>query len=315
MIGGADILWGGVLPAVVAAAVLLIVWRTTGKAASAWRTALVAGYLVGHWALDARNIGVVAALAKSYQPTEAHHWLPLLVLLAMVPDALACLGKRGPALGWLLRVALCLFLPWRFFRGSAYLPLIALPDFGFDTLDWSLSEAVAWIGGLAAVLLFGWLAIRAAEAESSVRTRSALAVVVALGAAITAALSGSLFYGQMLGVLTATLAGAGVTSALLATGRAPEAAAGPLVIVFGSLVILANFYAELTTLHASLLLVAMVAAVGWLPRFKKLSSQAHAIVRTLICLAAIGTAVTLAGLDFAATQSETESDPYGSYQP
>ncbi len=308
MISGAEIFWGGVLPAVVAAAVLFVVWRLTGKAASAWRTALVAGYLAGHWALSTSNIGIVATLVKSYQPTEAHDWIPLLIALAMVPDAIACLGKRGPALAWLLRAALCLFAPWRFFQGSAYLPLVALPDFGFETLEWSTTEAATQIGAIGAMLLFAWFALRVAKEPDGLRTRSALAVVVALGAAITVALSGSLLYGQLLGVLTAALAGTGLASAIVGTQRDPEAAAGPLVLAYGGLLLLANFYAELTTLHTALLLVAMLTAIGWLPRAKKLSPRAHAIIRTLLCLAALGTAVSLAAIDFAATQNAT--NPY-----
>jgi len=122
MLSGFDLFFGGVLPAIVAASALAMVWRATGNAASAWRTAIVLGYVVGHWALDARTIGVVAALSKSYQPIEARDWLPLLMLLAIVPDAMACVGKRGPALAWLLRTALCVFIPWRLLQGSVYLP-------------------------------------------------------------------------------------------------------------------------------------------------------------------------------------------------
>ena len=313
MISGAEIFWGGLLPAAVAATTLFAVWRLTGKAASAWRTALVAGYLAGHWALSTNNIGIVATLVKSYQPVEAHDWLPLLIALAMMPDAIACFGRRGPALAWLLRASLCLFAPWRFFRGSAYLPLIALPDLGFDTLgfdtlEWSTREAVTQIGAIGALFLFSWFALRAAKEPNGIRTRSALAVLVAFAAAITVALSGSLVYGQLLGVLTAALAGTALASAITDTERAPEAAAGPLVLAYGSLLLLANFYAELKTPHAMLLLAAMLLAVGWLPSSEKLTPKAHTIVRTLLCLTALGIAVALAALDFAATQTPT--DPY-----
>ena len=153
MIGGSDYLWGGVVPGAVAAIVLAAVWQLTGKGASAWRTALVMGYVAGHWGLDARTIGIVPAMIKSYQPTESRDWLPMLVLLAIVPDAFSCVGKRGPALGWFMRVGLCLFLPWRLLNGTAYLPAIAIPNFGFETSAWSTGEMVAWISGLATALL------------------------------------------------------------------------------------------------------------------------------------------------------------------
>ena len=314
MVDRYDVFWGGVVPAVVAAVVLAIVWRATGKAASAWRTALVVGYVVGHWALDARTISVVATLTKSFHPSEARDWLPLFLLLAIVPDAMACVGKYGSALGWLLRAALCVFVPWRLLHGSTYLPL-SMQDLGFDSGDfdmggWSTGEAAAWIGGLGAMLLVSWQGSRDVEQRSGAVLRSALAVAVALGGAITVALSGSLVYGQLLGVLAASLAGGGLASAFLSTSRGPAAAAGPVVSAFGSLLVMGHFYANLRIFIAVLLLVAMVLATGWLPLPTKLSSRWQAVGRSVVCFAILGVAVTLAGLDFSATQEETERKPY-----
>ncbi len=316
MIGWDEVLWGGVVPAIVAAATLAIVWRGTGKAASAWRTAIVVGYVAGHWGLDTRTISFAAALTKSFQPTEARDWLPLLMLLAIVPDALACVGKRGPMLGWLLRCVLCVFVPWRLLHGSVYLPL-SLPELGLDAEDlggWSNGETATRIGGVGTALLVGWHWLRSGDPQSSqprdALVRSALAVVVALGGAIVAAMSASLVYGQTFGVLAAALAGCGLISAFLSTRRGPEAAAGPVMIAFGSLLVMGYFYAELKFHNAALLWAALALAIGWLPLPAKLSLSRQAIGRGLLCLAALGLAVTLASLDFAATKAETESNPY-----
>ncbi len=310
MIGGMDILWGGGVPAIVAMATLTIVWRGTGNAASAWRTAIVVGYVAGHWALDARTISFVAAITKSFQPTEARDWLPLLMLLAIVPDALACVGKWGPTLGWLLRAALCLFVPWRLLNGSAYLPLSISADIEFDLGGWSTGEAATAIGGIGAALLMSWQLARIGDQQSVVHVRSALAVLVALGGAITMALSDSLVYGQMFGVLTAALAGCGLASAFLSTGRSPAAAAGPVLVAFGCLLLVGHFYAGLKIYNAALLLVALIQAVGWLPWPAMLSQRWQAGYRSVLCLAALGIAVTLAGLDFSETQTEAGSNPY-----
>jgi len=315
MLDGSDLFFGGVLPAVAAASALAMVWRVTGKAASAWRTAIVLGYVVGHWALDARTIGFVAALSKSYQPTEARDWLPLLILLAIVPDALACVGRRGSALAWLLRIALCLFIPWRLLHNSAYLPIGISSDFDFDLGGWSIGEATAWIGGIGAVLLIGWQWLRIVDQQSDVLVRSALAVVATLGAAIVSALSASLVYGQMFGVLTAALAGCSLAAMILSTGRGPEAAAGPVLVVFGSLLVAGHFYAELKIHHAGLLWVAVAVAIGWLPLSAKLPPRWQAIGRSVLCIATLGGAVALASLDFAATQEEAESNPYHNLMP
>jgi len=345
MISGADMVWGGALPAAVAAIVLAAVWRTTRNAASAWRTALIVGYVAGHWTLDARDIGASSlvgigpseaaavhwaydprnfdfaeALTKSYRPTEARDWLPPLLLLAIAPDALACVGKAGFVLGGILRFGLCLFVPWRLLNGSVYLPARSLPALefeasgfemgGFDTGAWTISVAVAWIGGVAVALLLGWQLARRVDQQSGNLVRSTLAVVVALGAAVTAMAAASLVYGQMLGVLSAALAGCGLMAAIVTAGRGPEAAAGPVIIAFGCLVVVAHFYAELQIHHAALLLLAMIVAIGWLPLPVHFSSRWQSVCRSLICLGLLAIPVIPAVLELAATLHETQSNPY-----
>jgi len=317
MLGGSDIFFGGVLPAVIAASALAVVWRVTGKVASAWRTGIVLGYVVGHWALDARTIGVVATLSKSCRPIEACDWLPLLMLLALVPDGVTCMGKRGPALAWLLRTGLCIFVPWRLLSGSAYLPISISSDFDFDFGGWSTGEAMAWIGGIGGVLLIGWQWLRIVDPQANqqrgVSVRSALAVGVTLGAAIVMALSASLVYAQMFGVLLAVLAGTGLVSKLLSTGRGPEAAAGPVLVAFGSLLVAGHFYAELKIYNAGLLLIALSLAIGSISLLAKLSPRWQAIARCVLCIVTLGAALALAGLDFSATQEKTESNPYQNF--
>ena len=313
MIDRYDLLLGGALPAVVAAVVLALVWRATGKAASAWRTAVVVGYVVGHWALDARTTSVVAAITKSYRPNEVHDWLPSFLLLAIIPDAVACCGKFGPAVGWVLRIALCLIVPWRFANGTSYIPTVAFPGLEDVTGAWSTGEAVAWIGGIGAAFLLTWLLTRCESPSKGVIVSSVLATIVALGGAITVALSASLFYGQLLGVLAATLGGCGVVSGLLGTGRGPEAVAGPVVIAFGSIVVLGLLFAELKLHNAILLLLAMNLAISWLPQLTKLAPSLQLVGRCGLCLAVLVTAVSLAKRDFSAKQEESASDPYQNF--
>ena len=329
---------------------LAVVWRVTGRAASAWRTALLVSYLAGHWALSARDLGATAllragdleqgetswaydprnfdfaaAIAKSYQPAEAIDWLPLLALLAaMAPDAIACVGKFGPAVGWLWRVALCCVLPWRLVYGSKYWPLSLGPGFDFDLGGWTNGEAAAWIGGIGAALVIAWqwMRFRAQELQrTEVLARSALAALVTFGGVITLIASGSLLYGQLLGVLTAASAGCGLGSMLFGTGRGPDAAAGPLVIALGTLLVAGLFYAELSLTSATLLLLAMALAVGWLPTVPKLSGRWQLAVRALVCVAVLAvptvSAVRTLASQMPAADGEPESEsapnPYDMY--
>lgn len=348
MLGGPDVLWGGVVPALVAATTLTLMWRLTKRSASAWRTAMVVGYLVGHWTLGARDLGATAllssgnmetvgtgwaynpanfdfggAIRKTAQPREAQDWLPLLSLLAITPDAIACVGKFGPAIGWVLRVILCFFLPWRVLHGSSYLPLSLGPEFEeFDLGGWSTGEAVAWIIGTGITLIIAWQWIRLVAAEGSAADRSlrlVLASAVTVGSAVTLIAAGSLLFGQLMAVLTAATLGCGIGSAISSAQRGPDAAAGPLTIAFGTLVIAGHFYAELSLINAGLLLLAIVLAVGWLPTPAVASTNRQILVRGVICLAVLTIPVVPSLRELAgrapATHTEAPPNPYETFQP
>lgn len=304
MITITDFLLGGVLPGVIAVAALAGVWKLTTNAASSWRTATVASFLVGMWALDAQGVGVISAIAKSMRITEARDFLPLMVILAVIPDAVAASGKGGAILGWIMRAGLCAFVPWRLLWGTRYLPKVAPPP-NFNTGAWTPVEAVLWIGGAAAALLAVWSLVRAENTEAP-RLRSVLAVLVTLAASATVALLGSITLGQLMGVLVATLTGCAFAAWLLKLGRGPDATAGPIVIAFGGVLVLAHFFAELKLLYAALLLLGLAVGAGWFFPGKKWSTP----VRCVVCLATIGMAVGLARMDFAAAQAAAASNPY-----
>ena len=299
-----DILCGGVLPGVLALVALTGVWKLTHNGASSWRTAVVVGFLLGMWALDAQRIGVLSAIAKSMRIQEAKDFLALMVILGVFPDAVAVYGKQGRVVAWVLRVALCVCLPWRLLAGSIYLPKATATANPFNTSAWSTVESISWLGGIATVLtcLWGlWLASR----DHAPRVRSILTVLVLFAAAITLALSGSITYAQLLGALVATLTGCTIASSYWKLERGPDAAAGPILMAFGGVLVLAHFFAELKLLYAVLLVVAFAVAGSWFFPGKSWST----LLRCAICLVLVGLAVTLAGMDFA----EAQNNPYAGY--
>jgi len=311
MIEPIEILLGGLLPAIVAAVVLAVVWRLTRHAGAAWSAGLVVGCVSGLWALDAHAVGISIAVAKSFSPHEARDWLPAAMLLSMIPSAVAGTGKSGRVIAWLLGGVFCVLLPWRLLAGSAYLPNVSSVEASFDAAGaWSTFETVAWLGGIGATLFVFWFGAEWEGKSNSWRLRGLLAAVVALGAAVTLAMSGSITYGQLLGVLTAALASCWVVAVMLRLESGPEAAAGPLVAIFGGALVLAHFYSELKLLHAGLLLLAMTVAIGgWLPE-AKLSCRGKLALRCLLCLIPLAIVVTLASMDFSATQTEVQRNPY-----
>lgn len=345
MLGGPDLLWGAAVPSLLAMITLVTVWRITRRAASAWRTALVVGYVAGHWTLsardqgatalvragqleeadsswayDPRNFDFVAAVSKSIQPVEALDWLPALALLAILPDALACISKLGPAIGWLLRIALCAFLPWRIVYGSKYWPLSLGEGFDFDLGGWSTTEATCWIGGIAAALLLAWQVLRMAASEqesSDASFRTGLACLVTVGSIFSLIAAGSLVYGQHMALLTAVLASCGVGSKLAKANRGLDAAAGPAVILFSTLLAAGHFFAELSLADASMLLIAFVLAAGWLPALARLSTKKRMVSRGILCLACLAIPIVPAVKDLVSqipdTEVEQAPNPYKTF--
>jgi hypothetical protein len=314
MIDTDGILWGGVLPAVAAAAAMLGGWLLTRRTGVAWLMGLTVGYVAGHWGLDSLGVGFAAAVAKSFSPHEARDWLPLAVVLAAAIEAFALLVRKSATLAWVLRVGLCMWLPWRLLAGSVYLPKTT-EGVSFASGGWSTFEAVAWLGGAGGLLTLAWLALRHAPEKTQPRLRSSLATFATLGATATIALSGSLTIGQLMGVLTATLVGCGITAATLRLESGPESAAGPLVAAFGGVLVIARFLLdpEMSLYCAGMLLLALVVAVGWISPPEKLSARANAAVRIAVCMALLALTVAPAARDFAASQAEDASNPYLNY--
>ena len=316
MVDPLDILLGGVLPGLVACSCLWMVAKSTGNAASGWRTAAVAAFTVGIWALDARELwsinpgwnAITEAISNSLRIREAKDFLPLVAMAGILPDMLASYGGGRRIAAWVMRGLLCVGLPWRLLAGSSYLPSASAAPNPFNTSAWSTGEAVAWLGGIGASLCLVWATWRAGRKETP-RLRGVLVAIVCLAASLAMAMSGSLSYGQLFGVITAAATGGVLVAWLASLDRGPEAAAGPLILAFGGVIVLGHFFAELKLVNAILLITALAAAGGWcFPRLKH-----SAWLRGVLCLILVGIAVGGAAADFRATQQESAENPYSQF--
>lgn len=312
------------MPAIVAGGCVVLIWKYRSHASAAWLVGLSAGYLAGHLGLDfAAQIeldrgfaGLKIALLKVFQPAEARDWLPALVVTATAIELLALVNIKAAKVAWVLRFALCLFLPWVLLRGSVYLPNQQL-DFGFETGAWSAVEATTWLGGTAMLLFALWSSANLVVDGSLCRLRGSLATLVGLGATGTIALSGSLTTGQLLGTLTASLVGCGIAAGALKVPRGPEVAAGPIVAIFGGVLVIAKFLLspELAASSSVLLVLAMAAAIGWVGPANVAAKRTQFALRALICVLCLTLVVVPAAREFAASQAAEESNPYQSFEP
>lgn len=317
MITLSEMLAGGVLPAVVAAVTLWITWRLSGNQSLAWTLGVFLGYLSGHWALDVLNVGLADALKKTISPLEARDWLPLLVLLFAVPEVVALRGKLGALTAWALCAAAGAFTTWRLMSLHRDYPTSELVKAGFNESPWTWS-LVGWtIVAVAVGLLIAWRITTSSRGAPASVWRSVLVTIIAVCAAAFLALTGSLTTGQLFGIMAGTIGGCGVAAWVAGVKSGPEAAPGPLLGLFLTLLMMALLYIEGGPSAGRLALVAssLVLALVWLPASKKWQIG----VRTVICLAPVVIALVLAAQDFSAPETTDEvpdsDNPHLNWQP
>ena len=319
MLDALAIMYGGVLPALLAGLVLVAVQKGTGRADVAWLLGVSLGYVAGHLLLSAQGTGFSQAVSRLIQPTEAKDCLPLAVIAAAMIEAIARCGKRAARGAWLLRILACLLLPWVLLRGSVYLP-VQQSAFSFETNAWSTEEAAKWLGASAGTIGLVWALARLSSSGGLVRLRTSLCSLAAFGATLTIALSGSITTAQLAGVLTASIVGAGIAAAVLKLDAGPEQAAAPILAVYGGVLIIARFLLvpELENSEAALLMAALAVAITPLGRIEQrapriLGLGILGLAKAVVCLACLATVVVPAAREFAESQRQPESNPYGSY--
>jgi hypothetical protein len=232
-----DILLGALVPAGVAAAIVLVGWLVGGR----WLRASVAlgaglGFMTGH---------ALLWHVPSLRPVESIDWLfyasAAAGLLGAI-EALLSAGQRSiTRAGAHAAIVLCLavLMAW----------LVSRPLLVFSWTGWIRPLG---IGIIAVILLLIWLSL----AKAASRSREAISIHIALFAmsalaSVTCAMSGSVKIGQIGGLLTAALAG---VAAMSWTGA--PAATGVFAFVYVGVIASASeqLYAGLSHFHAALLL-------------------------------------------------------------
>ena len=311
MFGPLDFVLGAVVPLLGGAAALALAWRVTHRAGAAWSAGVVAGFVAGCMALEIRDSGLTTALVRLVRPSEALDRMPLAALLAALPALVAAVvGRRW--VEWPLAVVTSLAAFWWLLAGK-YRAIQQLREAGFaDEGAITPAGAAAVLVALVVALLAAWRLWRGAAEAPLVKTRSLLAIAAVVGAALAAALTGSLAYGQTFGVLAATLGGCAAAAWMLGVRAGPEAAPGPVLVSHAGLLSLAAAYSSLPWMHAALLGVALVAAAGWLNGLGNVRPAWQIAARAAFSLALVGAVVGVAAAQFAENEQQPAAldEPY-----
>jgi len=314
MLGPKDLLLGGVVPLIAAIAAFSIAWLLSRRAGVAWPVGVVVGYLVGTVAVEAGGVGAVAAMKQLAAPHDAHQWTWMLAIAAVIPAIVAgILGERR-AWRWLLIAPLAIAAPLWLMWGGKYLPSAEIRASGFANDAWGVGEAVLTIALVAAAMLLAWRLWEANDPADQPRTRGLLTAVVLSCTAAVAGLSGSFVYAQAIGVLAASVGGCFLATLLWRVKAGPEAAAGPIIMLAGSLLLLATHYSKVDLLHAAGLWTAITFASAYLPNRAGFNEHARVALRCGLCLIPLALVLGHAAFKFAESQrqqqEEAASNPY-----
>jgi hypothetical protein len=251
-------------------------WRAPGPArmAMGWALGIGVAVFVGSYALGWK---------LHWPPTEnRERFLFILLPAAVVIELVAAFRYVPRPLAWLLRALVAGAAAPVLLHESAY--LVGTP--GPDSLTWTPDEKTTHLAVLGGALLIVWALMAFLLHRSPTRSVPLALSLVSVASAVSVMFEASAANGQMGFPLAGALAGAAAASLLLAmppTGAAPISIG--LVSLF-ALLIDGRFFADLTTLHAVVLLGApLLCWVSELPGLRKTNVWIRGALRIALVIA------------------------------
>jgi hypothetical protein len=225
---------------------------------------------------------LVVGVPVSWPPHRDQGRLLMVIWPAVVlVECLAAVPRVPRWLGPDARLVLATSVAPAMLYGTVYLADHAGPG----SAEWTVGQALAWLSGLAAALSVVWIALALlAERAPGPSLPFALALTCA-GTAATIMYSGYATGGALGLPLAAALAGAAAGALLLVKPEGSRAALGVGLVGLVALLVAGRFLADLTTLHAALLLFAPV--LCWLPELpglRRLRTWQRGVLRIALVL-------------------------------
>jgi hypothetical protein len=264
--------YSGLLPAALAAAILLLALRFgPRRAEAAERIAgaaalgggFLAGYAVQEWA--------------PLKPVDPWHWLPYLALLAGAVGLVELAAAVPWAVRWGLRVLVA--------AAAAWLLVPSWPDLEAVRPHW-----LATVGGSVLCL---WAVLDPLARRQPGASFPLLLLLVAMAGGAALELSGNGKLAQLAGVLAATLGGCAVVSWWYPQRSPVQGMVPGVAVLLPGLLLDGYLYAFDVPLTSFLLLVTAPLALGVsvLPPFRALKERGRLLVQTVAVLVPVGLAV------------------------
>lgn len=242
-----QLLLGFILPALVALALVVMAWRPWRAAAGArYATtgglALAVAYALGYWA---------ASGLPEWPPQQATEWLVLLAGLAGVWGAVAGVSRLPQVLRVAGVVAVVGLGYWLQFE----------PLFRYT---WSTAEAVLWLAGVTVLGVMAWVAMERLFVNEPATVGAFAACVLTGASAVVLALGGSIFLGQLTGVLAFALAVLALAARWVPQSSLAFGSGGALVVLWVGLWMNGAFYASVPA--AAFIALWLMPQAAWLRR-------------------------------------------------
>lgn len=272
------LLFGGLLPALVTAAVLLVVWWASGRLDSKLRGGLAVALGLGLGDL-AGHLGVAW---PSWPPTEVTDRIPWLVGVAILAGVFETLGPARRWMPWVNRVCV------------SWLTIVAIvgPAFGEA---WLAPTTVLGGALLGIVMALAWANLDAVAVRCSGVGIFLPLLLVTGGASVALLVSGSIVLPILGGVLSAVIAASGLVSWRIPAICLARSGTPVVVVTLASLLLINRVYAELPS--ASVALFAAAPASLWLTQLGPIRRRAgwlRVVVGTFAVLIPVAIAVGLA---------------------
>jgi hypothetical protein len=278
-------------------------WRTPKRSrlVFGWTIGVGLGFFLGCLVLQ---VNLHPPFAENAEGTDR---LLLVVLpAAMVVESMAGLRGMPRWAAWLLRSVVAAGAAWILLYHSIY--LANLP--GSEGPEWTSKQQALYLSTLGGSLLLVWAALDLLLHKAPDRSMPLALSVVSAGSAVTTFFSGSLSGGLLALPLAGALAGGFLASFLLPASREGSGFLGVgLVILFG-LLVYNHFFAQLTTIHGSLLFFSLV--LCWVPEappLRKLRSVFRESLRVALVAIPVALVVLQARQKFEEESRTSTSQP------
>jgi hypothetical protein len=241
-----------------------------------------------------------------WPPREDQDRLLFLVIPAVLAvEVVGALAGRLQPLAWLLRLVVAAAAARVLLHNTSYLTDLSGPG----TREWTTTQALLILGGLAVILAGVWGALTWLGRRSGGRSVPLALAVASAGAAVAVMLSGYASGGQLGLPLAAGLVGATLASLLVRGRLQTDGLVGLGVVGLFALLLIGHFFGQLSATYAAVLFLGpLLCGLPELPYVRRLAPVLRGAAGILLTTVPVVLVLVLAQQKFVADSAQSTPD-------